>query len=97
MFHHVVLMRFKDGTSQRQIDAIADGLASLPEQIDVLIRYRFGSDVGITDGAWDFAATAEFAEASHYSEYSDHPAHQAVLRERIAPVLSEVARTQFET
>ena len=97
MFHHNVMFRFKEGTTQDQIDAITSGLATLPNQIDVLLGYRFGPDVAITDGSWDYGVTADFARASHYGDYSMHPAHLGVVQEYVSPVVDEVARVQFTT
>ncbi len=95
MFHHMVMFRFKDGTTTEQVDAITAGLATLPDLIDVLVAYRHGKDVGITEGAWDYGVVADFTEESHYATYSDHPAHRAVVDQQITPVVDEIARVQY--
>jgi hypothetical protein len=97
MFHHMVMFRFRAGTSEDQIDAITDGLASLPGKIDVLSGYRFGPDAGITDGSWDYGVAADFVDEAHYPDYSSHPAHVTVFKDRIAPVVDEIARVQFRS
>lgn len=97
MFHHMVMFRFKDDTTEDEIDAITAGLAALPSQIDVLGNYRFGPDAGITEGSWDYGVAADFTDEGHYPEYSSHPAHVAVFKERIAPVVEEIARVQFRS
>ncbi|MEY2456505.1 MAG: hypothetical protein QOK06_1599, partial [Acidimicrobiaceae bacterium] len=56
---HVVLFRWKEGTTVEQIAAIEDGLAGLPAAIPELVDYRFGSDAGLADGNWDFAVVAD--------------------------------------
>lgn len=95
MFHHMVIFRFEDGTDSQQIDAITEGLASLPPEIDVLVGYRFGPDVGITEGSWDYGVAADFVAEGHYNDYSKHPAHVRVVEERIKPFIKESARVQF--
>lgn len=95
MFHHMAMFRFNPGTTKDQIDSITDGLASLPDQIDVLSGYRFGPDAGIAEGSWDYGVAADFADETHYAAYSNHPAHVAVIKDRIAPVVSEIARVQI--
>jgi hypothetical protein len=97
MFHHMVMFRFKDGTDSRQIDEITEGLGTLPPQIGGLVAYRFGSDVGITEGSWDYGVAADFAVEAHYDDYRDHPAHVRVVEDRIKPVLDDVARVQFRS
>jgi hypothetical protein len=95
MFHHTVMFRFKPGTTQSQIDAITAGLAALPADIVELVVYRFGPDAGITDESWDYAVAADFHDSSGYFAYRDHPAHRAVVDERIDPNVEEFARIQF--
>ena len=95
MFHHVVMFRFKDGTDSRQVDKITEGLATLPSEIDVLVAYRFGPDVGITEGSWDYGVAGDFATEADYINYSSHPTHLRVIEERIKPFIEEIARVQF--
>ncbi len=97
MLHHMVMFRFKSGTTESQIRSITAGLATLPDQIPELVRYRFGRDAAVTDGAWDYGVSADFPDSAGYHAYSNHPAHVAVLTERITPVIDEVARVQFCT
>jgi hypothetical protein len=96
MFHHVALLRFAQDTTVDQIAAVDAGLATLPEHIDALIGYRFGRDAGMTDGAWDYAIVADFADSTGYETYRDHPAHLDVLRNLTGPITTEVVRVQFE-
>ena len=96
MLRHVALFRFKPETTDDQIEAAVDALSTLPDQIDVLRKFRFGPDAGITEGAWDFAVVAVLNNADDYISYRDDPAHVAVVRDSIAPLISEAARIQFE-
>jgi hypothetical protein len=97
MFHHMVMFRFKTGTTQDQIDAIAEGLATLPGQIKVLASYSFGPDAGITEGAWDYGISAKFANEADYAIYATDPAHTEVVRMIITPVVDEIARVQLRS
>ncbi len=97
MLRHVALFRFKSETTTDQIDAAALALSTLPHQIDVLRKFRFGPDAGITEGAWDFAVVAVLDNADDYVAYRDDPAHVAVLRDYLGPLISEAARIQFES
>lgn len=97
MLRHVALFRFKPETPNEQIVAAMDALSTLPDQINVLRKFRYGPDTGITEGAWDFAVIAVLDNADDYIVYRDDPAHVAVLRDYIAPIISETARIQFES
>jgi len=97
MLRHVALFRFKPETTNDQIESAALALSTLPDQIDVLRKFRFGSDAGITEGEWDFAVVAVVDNADDYVAYRDDPAHVAILRDYLAPLVSEAARIQFES
>ncbi len=97
MIHHVAMFRFKEGTTAEQVDAAAEALNALPAQIDVLIDYKCGSDLGLMDGTWDFVVAADVANADDFVTYKDHPAHRAVVTNFMAPIIAEGARIQFES
>ncbi len=96
MLRHVALFRWNPSTTSDVIDAATAGLAGLPPAIPEIAVYRFGSDAGINDGNFDFAVVADFKSRGDYLTYRDHPAHQAVLAERIAPHVSDRAAVQYE-
>lgn len=97
MFHHVAMFRFEEGTTDAQVAAVTAGLAALPDQIDVLVGYRFGPDAGVTEGSWDYVVVADLRDADAYPVYRDHPVHRAVVNDLIAPLVVEAARVQFVT
>ena len=96
MLRHVVLFRWSESTSDADVAAIADGLATLPAAIPEIDTYRFGRDAGINEGAYDFVVVADFESVDGYLAYRDHPTHKAVLAERIAPHIAERAFIQYE-
>ena len=91
---HVVLFRWKEGTTPAHLAAIEDALAALPALIPELVDYHFGRDAGLADGNWDFAVVAGVASVEDYVTYRDHPAHQAALADRIRPHVAERAAVQ---
>ncbi len=97
MIHHVAMFRFNEGTTTEQVNAAAEALNALPAQIDVLIDYKCGSDLGLMDGTWDFVVAADVANADDFVTYKDHPAHRAVVTNFMAPIIAEGARIQFES
>jgi hypothetical protein len=96
MFRHVVLFRWKPGTSDDAKAAVQQALAELPAAIPTLRDYRFGPDADVNAGNFEFAVVADFDDVAGYLVYRDHPAHQAVIAEHIAPALAERAAVQFE-
>lgn len=95
IFRHTVLLKFTPGVTDAQVDAILAGLASMPRAMAFIKRYEFGRDLGKLDGAWDLAIVADFETESDYRTYAENPEHQAVIADRIRPVLDQMARVQY--
>jgi hypothetical protein len=95
MLRHVALFRWKPEVSAADVSLIEEGLRTLPSQIPSIQSYRFGRDLGIQDGNADFAVVADFVDEQGLRTYSEHPAHVAVLTERIRPVLARREAIQY--
>ena len=96
MLRHVVLFRWKDGTTDEQVAAIADGLSGLPAAIPEIAGYRFGRDAGLVEGNFDFGIVADFADEADWLVYRQHPVHLAVIAERITDHVDTRAAVQYE-
>ncbi len=94
MIRHVVLLAWKDGTTPDQISAIETALAQMPQVMGFIRRYETGRDLGIS-GSHDFAIVADFDNEEDYRTYAEHPDHQAVLTDILAPVVESKARVQY--
>jgi len=79
MIQHVVFFKFKPGTDAAQIDAIADGLAGLPERIEEIRGFVFGRDVIRSERSYDFALVSTFDDLAALDRYQVHPEHQKVV------------------
>lgn len=96
MIRHIALLRWTDDASRDAIEAVGAALARLPAMIPQLRGYRFGPDLALVAGNWDFAVVGDFTSREDWAIYVVHPDHQAVLTERIQPILAERAAVQFE-
>jgi hypothetical protein len=97
-FRHIVLLRF-EGAGDDQIDDIINALHELPAQVPSLRSYVVGRDAGVNPGAgnFDVAVVADCDDVDGYIAYRDHPAHQKVIAEKIAPLLTARAAVQHPT
>ena len=94
MFRHVVLLRWKPEATPEQRAAVETGLAALPGLIPEISTYTIGTDAHVNEGNYDLVVVADFDDVDGYLVYRDHPDHQAVIREHVAPILAERAAIQ---
>jgi hypothetical protein len=95
VIRHCVVFRFVAGTDPAAIDALAEALRALPGQIPEIAAYWVGADLGLRDTNADSAVVADFADEAAFSTYSGHPAHVAVIRTHVEPIVAERNAVQF--
>ncbi len=94
MIRNVVVGRLKDGADQALLDEALNGLLLLP--LDGLLEMQVGRDAGLCEGGWDYAITADFADADAYRRYDVDEEHDRLRRELFDVLSEEIARVQFE-
>lgn len=96
MINHVALFRFNEDVGEADVARFDAGLAKLEKEIALIRSFRYGRDLGLVEGAWDYAVVVGFDEPEHYVAYRDHPAHQEFLATLSRPLVAESVRVQFE-
>ena len=96
MIKHIVLLTWKEGVTQDQIDAVTSEFCALGEEIDEIVSYQFGQDAGIYRGNADYALVAEFRDESDLKSYVVHPGHQELLSRVTGPILESFQSVQFD-
>ena len=94
---HVVMMRWVAGLPDDHVDRVRAGLAELPGRIPEIRDYRFGVDLGINQGTYDFAIVADFDDEAAYLTYRDHPDHQRFIADHITGNVADRAAVQYRT
>ncbi|HXV53227.1 MAG TPA: Dabb family protein [Solirubrobacterales bacterium] len=95
MLCHTVTYRFREGVGEDRVADLVARLERLPELIETIREYRFGPDLGLTEGAGDFAIVAVFEDADGWRAYRDHPSHLEVV-ELIGEMIEARTPVQFE-
>jgi hypothetical protein len=93
---HVALFTWKVGATEQDLDALRDGLSTLPGLIPEIKRFRFGPDAGLNAGNAQFAVVAEFDDVEAYRVYADHPVHRDVIARLVTPLVERRVAIQFE-
>ena len=96
MLHHVVLMKFRPGVADEQVEALEKALDDLPNRIVEIQTYEFGRDVLDSERSWDFALISGFANLTTLQIYQRHPDHQAVAA-RLRELCDQIVCVDFES
>jgi hypothetical protein len=94
MMRHVVLLRWKEGTTEAEITAVEEALQRMPTVMPFIRRYELGRDLGI-NSSHDFALIADFDSEEDYRTYAGQEDHARVVSEVIAPILDSMSRVQY--
>ena len=89
---HVVLFKFKPEVTEAQIEEVVGAFATLPQRIEAIVGFEYGTDVSIEDKQKGFthAFVVTFRDEQGRASYLPHPAHQEfvkLVRPRAADVL----------
>ena len=92
VLRHVVLFQFKDGTPDENVREIEAAFRALPDKIDVIQDFEWGTDVSVEGKAEGFThcffvTFASEADRDAYLPHPDHAAFGAVLRPHLEKVL----------
>jgi hypothetical protein len=75
---HVVLFKFKDGTTPEQIKAIEDAFRALPTKVPEIAGFEWGTNMSPENKAQGFTHCflVTFNDAAGRDAYLPHPAHK---------------------
>lgn len=95
MITHVVLFKFKPETTETEIQKLAEGLGGLPQSIEEIREFRFGTDVIHSERSYDLALVSSFDNLEALQRYQVHPEHQKVVA-LVKAITSAVVAVDFE-
>lgn len=95
MINHVVLLKFKPGVGEVDIEELERLLDNLPNRITEIHTYEFGRDLVRSARSHDFAIVALFANLDTLERYQTHPQHLPVTQ-KIQEICESVCTVDFE-
>ncbi len=95
MINHIVLLKFKPGVNEIDIEELGRMLDELPNKITEIHAYEFGRDLVHSARSYDFALVALFANLDTLGRYQTHPQHQPVVK-KIQEICESVNTVDFE-
>ena len=78
VLRHVVLFKFKDGTTPEQIQSVEKGFAELPGKIGGITHFEWGTNVSTENMSQGFTHcfVVTFKTLADRDAYLPHPAHK---------------------
>ncbi|MBN2138072.1 MAG: Dabb family protein [Sedimentisphaerales bacterium] len=79
MLRHVVLFKFKDGTSDEDVKRIVDAFVALPGKVDAIADLEWGTNNSVEDLSQGFTHCffVSFKSEADRAKYLPHPDHKA--------------------
>ena len=96
MIRHIVLLTWREGTTDEQHQAVVDQLVRMPEIIPEIKSYALHSDAGIAEGNADLLVVGEFENAADYRTYATNTDHVDVISTYVKPILAGRSAIQHE-
>ena len=96
-FRHVVLLQWADDVPDDHVEQVRSGLDALPSQIPQIRGFLHGSDVGVSEGNFDYVVVADFDNMGDWRAFREHPAHLLFMEEHITGKLKGRAAIQYQT
>jgi len=93
VIRNVVMIKLRPESDRALVAEIQDVFRNL--NCPGTLGFTLGDDLGLRDGNWSFAIVSDFADADAYRVYDLDEAHNAA-RARLAPMIEQAARVQFE-
>ncbi len=78
VLRHVVLFKFKEGTTPEQIRKFKRAFRTLPRKIDAIQDFEWGTDVGTQNlsQGFSYCFVVTFLNEAECDKYIEHPAHK---------------------
>ena len=98
VLRHVVLFKFKDGTGEEQVGQIERAFSMLPDKVDPIYDFEWGTDVSVENLQQGFTHcfVVTFLSEADRAAYLLHPDHKA-FGKLLGPHLDKVLVIDYWT
>lgn len=95
-FRHVTMFRWSDQVDDDHVRRVREAYDELASLAGGLRHHAHGSDVGVSEGTFDYHVVADFESVADWRAYRDHPAHVLLVEELISGHVIDRAAGQFQ-
>ena len=98
LLRHVVLFKFKDGTTSQQVKSIENAFCAMPSKVDAIYDFEWGTDVSVENRSEGFTHcfVVTFLSEADRAKYLPHPAHKE-FGSMLGPHLDKVIVVDYWT
>ena len=86
MILHLVLLRFKPGTTAERIAPLAAALLDMKGSIPEILDIRWGANLGPSTAEYPYVLTVAFDDLDALERYLVHPVHRRVVAEHLEAI-----------
>ena len=95
-FRHVAMFRWADHVDTEHVQRVREAFDELAGLTLGLRHHTHGSDVGVSEGNFDYLLVADFESVADWRMYRDHPTHVLLVEELISGHVIEQVAGQFQ-
>ena len=89
MIQHIVIVKWKPGTTDEEVLEACGRAAHLPNEIDGVERITVGRDRARSTHGFTHALIVQVSDEEALARYLDHPARRRYLAENLDPIIEE--------
>ena len=96
MVEHLVILKFREGTTQEQIEDFLVGVKGLRDKFDGVVDLSVGENFTNRSQGFTHGVCVRFHDQAALEHYLSHPAHIDVVDTYIKPILDDIIVIDYE-
>jgi len=89
MIQHIVIVKWKTGTTEEQVLDACGRAGHMPNEIDGLQRITVGRNRAESEHGFTHALIVQLADEAALARYLDHPVRKRYLTEHLDPIVDQ--------
>lgn len=95
MVEHIVLFKWKDTATPKQIKAVMEGLNGLKDKIPGIVDLSCGKNFTDRGQGFEYGLVVRFRDRAALEAYQPHPEHQKIVQNLIQPILAGILAVDY--
>lgn len=96
MIEHVVLFKLKAAATAEQKERMLAGLKTLRQSVPGIVDLSCGVNFSERSQGYEIGLVVRFTDRAALDAYLPHPAHRAVVEEKVRPIMESAIVVDYE-